>query len=455
MKNVALVSLGCAKNLVDSEVMLGALHQAGYGLLADPEAADVVIVNTCGFIRPARAEAEAELRAAVEVKRKRPETTIVAAGCYVERDRARLQALFPEVDIWTGVREFDRIAALLVERRGPERERTFLYGDRSPRVVSTPRGWVYVKISEGCSHRCAFCAIPSIKGRYRSRSVASIVREVEGLVAHGVKEVNLVSQDSTFFGRDVGRRDGLAELLQRLLELKGLAWIRILYGYPEEVTDRLLELLREPRVCPYLDIPFQHADPQIIRAMRRGLDGTRALRLLDRIRRHVPEVVVRTALIVGFPGEGRREFRHLKRFVAEARFDHLGVFPYSFESGTPAFGLGDRVPAEEKERRRNEIMEMQTEISLAKNKARVGQTLDILFDRDLGGRPRVLAGRSRYQAPEVDGIVLVKVPSARPEVLHSIREVKITSAEIYDLCGTLARQKRPFSVAPGPASRSR
>lgn len=439
MKSVALVSLGCAKNLVDSEVMLGALRRAGYGFLPDPGAADIVIVNTCGFIQPARAEAEAELRAAVEVKRKRPQTTVVAAGCYVERDRARLQALFPEVDIWTGVREFDRIAALLARGRRLERDRTFLYGDLTPRVVSTPPGWAYVKISEGCSHRCSFCAIPSIKGRYRSRSVASIVREVEGLVARGAKEVNLVSQDSTFFGRDVGRRDGLASLLQRLLEVKGLAWVRVLYGYPEEVTDRLLELLREPRVCPYLDIPFQHADPGVIKAMRRGLDGARSLRLLERIRRRVPDVVVRTALIVGFPGEGRREFARLKRFVAEARFDHLGVFPYSLEPGTPAFGLGDPVPAPEKDRRRNEVMEMQTAISLAKNKARVGRTLDVLFERALGRRPQVLAGRTRYQAPEVDGVVLVKARGAGREALHSIREVKITSAEVYDLHGVLVR----------------
>ena len=439
MKSVALVSLGCAKNLVDSEVMLGALRRAGYGFLPDPGAADIVIVNTCGFIQPARAEAEAELRAAVEVKRKRPQTTVVAAGCYVERDRARLQALFPEVDIWTGVREFDRIAALLDRGRRLERDRTFLYGDLTPRVVSTPPGWAYVKISEGCSHRCSFCAIPSIKGRYRSRSVASIVREVEGLVARGAKEVNLVSQDSTFFGRDVGRRDGLASLLQRLLEVKGLAWVRVLYGYPEEVTDRLLELLREPRVCPYLDIPFQHADPGVIKAMRRGLDGARALRLLERIRRRVPDVVVRTALIVGFPGEGRREFARLKRFVAEARFDHLGVFPYSLEPGTPAFGLGDPVPAPEKDRRRNEVMEMQTAISLAKNKARVGRTLDVLFECALGRRPQVLAGRTRYQAPEVDGVVLVKARGAGREALHSIREVKITSAEVYDLHGVLVR----------------
>jgi ribosomal protein S12 methylthiotransferase len=439
MKSIALVSLGCAKNLVDSEVMLGGLRRAGHEILPDPGAADIIIVNTCGFIAPARAEAEAELRAAVEVKRTRPQTTVVAAGCYVERDRARLQALFPEVDIWTGVREFDRIAALLARRRPPERDRAFLYGDATPRVISTPPGWAYVKISEGCSHGCAFCAIPAIKGRYRSRSVASIVREVERLVARGVKEVNLVSQDSTFFGRDNGRRDGLAALVEKLLDVQGLSWIRVLYGYPEEITDRFLDLLREPRVCPYLDIPFQHADPGVIRGMRRGLDGPRALRRLERIRKRVPDVVVRTALIVGFPGEGRREFARLKHFVAAARFDHLGVFPYSLEPGTAAFRLGDPVPAAEKERRRNEVMAMQAPIALAKNEARVGRTLDVLFDCDLGGRPRLLAGRTRYQAPEVDGVVLVKARGAGPDVLHSLRRVRLTSAEVYDLHGVLVR----------------
>ncbi|HVP89935.1 MAG TPA: 30S ribosomal protein S12 methylthiotransferase RimO [Terriglobales bacterium] len=434
-KTVALVSLGCAKNLVDSEVMLGALKASGYAPITRPRDAAVVIVNTCGFIRPAREEAEKALSAALRLKKRDPAKTVVAAGCYVERWGEELRRRFPEVDVWTGVRDFDRIAGLLAGRLIRGRDGTFLCTDRSPRLVSTPGPWAYVKISEGCSHHCGFCAIPLIKGPYISRSVASVVREARALAAQGVKEVDLISHDTTFYGRDRGERHGLVRLVERLLGVPGLEWIRLLYGYPEEVTDDLLGVMTEAQVCRYLDLPFQHADPAIVRAMGRGLDGDRALELLERIRVRLPGVAVRTSLIVGFPGEGRREFAALLRFVLRARFDHLGVFAYSPEEGTRSFASPGRVREDVKERRRAEVMALQAEISRARNRSYTGRVLDVLVEAvepPAGGR-RVLEGRTRFQAPEVDGRVRVSLPLRASLPARPIVRAKITSAGRYDL----------------------
>lgn len=434
-KSVALVSLGCAKNLVDSEVALGGLREAGYAIRPDPAAADVVIVNTCGFIRPARDEAETEIRRALALKRSDPRKTVVVAGCYVARDEARLRSRFPGVDVWTGVRDYDRLAALVAGRAVGRRRRTFLYGDLTPRLISTPPGWAYVKISEGCSHRCAFCTIPSIKGPYRSRPAASIVREAAALAAAGVREIDLISQDSTFYGRDLGRREGLAGLVDSLCRVPGLSWIRILYGHPGEVSDRLLEVMRDPKVCAYLDLPFQHADPGVLRGMGRGPGARRALALVDKIRTRLPGVSLRTSLIVGFPGEDRRAFAALRVFVAAARFDHLGVFAYSAEPGTRAYGLASGVSPEEAEARRQEIMGLQAAISLEKNRARVGETIEVLIEGRRPGRGARYTGRARFQAPEVDGVVAVDAVRPDEDLRGQIRRVAITSAGVYDLRG--------------------
>ncbi len=434
---IALISLGCAKNLVDSEVMLGAFKRAGYVPVGRAEDADCVVVNTCGFIGPAREEAENALREVVAVKRRDPSKRIVAAGCYVERDRDRLEREFPEVDAWTGVRDFDRIAEIVEGRAVRARSRTFLYSDASPRVVSTPGTWAYVKVSEGCSHRCAFCAIPLIKGPYVSRSVASVVREARALARLGAKEIDLVSHDTTWFGRDRGLRNGLARLLDGLSRVDGVAWIRFLYGYPEEVDGTLLEAMSSPKVCRYLDIPFQHAAPRLIRAMKRGLDGARALRLLERVRTKLPGVAVRTSLIVGFPGEGPEEFAALRRFVEEARFDHLGVFAFSPETGTPAGRLAQTVSPEEKEARRAEIMEVQAGISLRANAGRVGGAIEVLVEGPDPDRAGLWTGRGRFQAPEVDGVVRFALPPGMTEPPSAVVRVGIDSAGAYDLEGRL------------------
>jgi ribosomal protein S12 methylthiotransferase len=436
-KTIALISLGCAKNLVDSEVMLGALKKAGYGFVDRPEEAGVVIVNTCGFIGPARDEAEETLDRVLRLKRADPRKKVIAAGCYVERDRTGLEAKFPGVDAWTGVRSFDEIAAIVEGRPVSGPDRTFLYTDASPRLVTTPGSWAYVKISEGCSHRCGFCAIPLIKGPYLSRSEASIVREARALSALGVREIDLISHDTTWYGRDRGIRNGLPRLLERLAGVRGLAWLRFLYGYPEEISARLLEVMAGPKICRYFDIPFQHADRAILRAMRRGLAADRALRLIERIRTRLPGSVIRTSLIVGFPGEGRPEFAALRRFVEEARFDHLGVFTYSPEEGTAAWGLAGTVSPEEKEDRRAELMALQASISSAHNAARVGQVIDVLVEGADAAAPGRWTGRGRLQAPEVDGVVRFSLPPGMPEPPAPIVRVEIDAAGAYDLAGRL------------------
>ena len=432
-RTIALISLGCAKNLVDSEVMLGALKRSGYAPVADPEKADVVIVNTCGFIGPAREEAEETLASVLELKRARPSKVVVAAGCYVERDQAALRAKFPEVDVWTGVRSFDRIAAIVEGRPVRRSGRTYLYSDASPRLVTTPGSWAYVKISEGCSHRCGFCAIPLIKGPYVSRSAASIIREVRALAGLGVKEIDLISHDSTWFGRDRGIRNGLAGLVERLDRVPGVEWLRFLYGYPEEISAALIGAMAGPKVCRYFDIPFQHADRRILKAMGRGLDGGRALRLVERLRTRLPGSAVRTSLIVGFPGEGKREFAALRRFVEEARFDHLGVFAYSAERDTASCALPDTVRPEEKEDRRREIMAIQAGISRAHNEGRLGRTIEVLVEGPDADAPGRWIGRGRFQAPEVDGRIRLAPPKDADRSFPAVVRARITSASTYDL----------------------
>jgi ribosomal protein S12 methylthiotransferase len=436
-KSVALLTFGCAKNLVDSEVMLGYLRQAGYATATDEKRADILILNTCGFIRPAREEVEQGIDRAVSLKRRHPEKRLAVTGCYVERSLDELRPKYPEVDVWMGVRDFDNIVPALEGRRFRPGRSAFLCGPASPRLLSTPATWAYLKVSEGCSHQCSFCAIPRIKGPYRSRTTSSILTEARELVRLGVREINLVSQDTTYFGRDRGRKDALADLLNKLADVRGLRWIRFLYGYPEEVTPALLDAMTGTRVCRYLDLPFQHADTGVLKRMRRSLDGRRALKLVENIRKKLPGASLRTSLIVGFPGEGRREFAVLREFVREARFDHLGVFAYSPEPGTPAFGLGDPVPAREKLERQQEIMVLQAGISREINRRYLHTTLDVLLEAPVAGRRDAWTGRARFQAPEVDGVVRVRGRRPCPVGVRAMEKVEIVAAQVYDLRGNI------------------
>lgn len=436
-KKVYLLSLGCAKNLVDSEVMLGYLYQAGYQFVAEIDEAEVIIINTCGFIKPARQEARQAIREALAIKQIKPEVKIVVVGCYVERDQEQLAQEFPAISILSGVKDFQHIVDLIDGKNFTPSPQTFLYSHDSPRALATPPSWAYIKISEGCSHRCGFCSIPLIKGPYRSRSPESIIKEIKALEAKGVIEINLISHDTTYYGRDLGLRHGLIHLLENIINQTSIPWIRVLYGYPEEVSDELLDLFQEKRICPYLDLPFQHAHPRVIKMMRRGLDGPRALRLIERIRSKIPEVSLRTSLIIGFPGETTVEFQTLLEFVKQAEFDHLGVFTYSPERGTPNYPLGDPIPEKEKERRQKEIMDLQAEISRRRNRRFLRQSLEVLCDEIMTNGQKFILGRTRFQAPEVDGIVYLRPFDKK--YLNSLHLAVITSTDVYDLKGKIIK----------------
>jgi ribosomal protein S12 methylthiotransferase len=436
---VALVTYGCAKNLVDSEVMLGYLSRAGYEISPQPEKADVIIVNTCGFIQPARDEAIEGIENALALKRGRPERTIAVTGCFVERFRPDLERKFPGVDVWLGVKDFDHIVEALEKKSFRPGSKTYLLDEKTPRRLSTPSTWAYLKISEGCSHACAFCSIPLIKGPYRSRSIPSVVAEAEALAESGIKEINLISQDTTYFGRDRRREGELISLLRGLIDIRGIRWIRLLYGYPEEITPGLLEILKEKKICSYLDIPFQHSDRRILKSMKRGLSGRQALRVLETIRKKLPDAAIRTSLIVGFPGEGRSEFHALKKFVERAAFDHLGVFTYSPEKGTSASALGDPIPEREKTCRRDEIMALQAEIARSVLRKHVGRQLDVLIDPSCPAKKNEIVGRARFQAPEVDGVVLIERRGAMKQSVRPLEKVEIISTGVYDLRGILVQ----------------
>ncbi len=439
MKKVALVSLGCTKNLVDSEVMLGVLEKQTYQFVPETALADIIIINTCGFIHPARQEARDAIEKAVREKNKSRYKKIIVSGCYVERSQKSLQEAFPEVDAWTGVKDFDKIGQIIEGKPYESAQNCFMYDHTSPRLISTPPAWAYVKISEGCSKHCSFCAIPSIKGPYRSRSIPSIVNEVSDLVAKGIKEIDLISQDTTYYGSDHRLKDGLVLLLEELLKIENLGWIRMLYSYPEEVTDSLLEIMHEERICSYLDIPFQHSHPSITKRMKRGWDGKKSLKFLEHTRKRNPDIAIRTSLIVGFPGEGEQEFDDLKSFIAQARFDHLGVFTYSREEGTSCFELGDPVEESVKQMRKHDIMGIQSELSYENNKKYVGKDIDILIEGTLKQDQSLMVGRGQFQAPEVDGMVFIPTEELKKEVINTIQKVEITDRDVYDLYGSLKR----------------
>lgn len=437
MKKVALITYGCAKNLVDSEVMLGYLNDAGYAFVAEPREADVIVLNTCGFINPAKEEAIDALKRVVGLKKEAKEKKVIAVGCFVERYIEPLVEKFPQIDVWLGVNDFHNIVHAIEGRPFKKSKECFLYSHTSPRVLSTPAGWAYVKISEGCSHECSFCAIPMIKGPYRSRSISSIVKEVQHLASLNVKEINIISQDTTYFGKDKGLKDELSLLLNELLKIRGIEWIRILYAYPEEISDSLLEVMKKRKICSYLDIPFQHSDPKIIKNMKRAMSGERALKLIKKIRKKIPEIALRTSIVVGFPGEGKEEFESLKKFCREAKFDHLGVFTYSIEEGTSCYSFGDPVEEKMKIKRKEEIMKIQAEISYQNNHKYLKRQLEVLIEGALKEDPKTLVGRTQFQAPEVDGIVFIPFSGEISRVANSLQTVEIVDYNTYDLHGKL------------------
>lgn len=419
---IAFISLGCAKALVDTETMMGILRSHGHEITPEIEGADVVVINTCSFIESARKETEKTLKEVFSLGKR-----IVLAGCYVNRYREELRRRFPELLSWVSTENIWKIEEA-IKGRVSHSTGLYLQDSKTPRLISTPPSWAYLKISEGCSRGCTFCAIPNIRGPYRSRTVEDIVEEAKRLEAEGRLEINIISQDTTYFGGDRGKRD-IVPLIEALLSKTEKVWVRLLYLYPSEGIYELFPLFSERRLLPYFDIPLQHSNKRILRAMGRPWDGERYLELINRIRDEVEEAVIRTSLIVGFPGEGPREFEELLKWIERAKFDRLGVFTYSREEGTPAYSLGDPVSKKEKERRAAIVSELQAEISKDKNEKMVGKKLKVLIE---GKTPEgVYFGRSLHFAPEVDGgiYILGEVKG------QGFERVRITHAHIYDLEG--------------------
>ena len=463
-KKVGIVSLGCAKNLVDTEVMLGHLDRAGCDFVQDAGEADVVIVNTCAFIDAAREESVQAILDAAALKKGGRARRVVVAGCMVQRYREELaRELDGEVDAFVGLDELDRIVAAagisgeersparsdLPMFQGPTNPSRYLYDASTPRRLATPPWTAFVKIAEGCDHTCSFCAIPAFRGAFRSRPAEDVVAEVSRLARQGVREINLIAQDSSHYGRDRGDGAGLAGLLGRLDAVDGVRWIRVHYLYPNTVTDRLIEAMADrPRVVKYVDMPLQHAHPETLRRMRRGGSSSDHLALLARFRDAMPSVALRTTLIVGFPGESEEEFDALLEFVEAARFDHMGAFTYSHEESTTAGALEDDVPREVKEERRERLMTLQQRIAVEKNAARVGTSLEVLVEGAHPETEHLLVGRTCGQAPDVDGQILINdgfvvdasagdtrlVAHARP---GSFATVECTETAGYDLVGRI------------------
>jgi ribosomal protein S12 methylthiotransferase len=436
-RKVHLSSLGCPKNQVDAEVMLGKLVTEGYTVTLDPAEADVLVVNTCSFIQPAKEESIDTILEMAQLKGKGDGKRLLVTGCLAERYGKELLVEMPEVDAFVGTGDFLRLADVLAELGGPRRAAPIAYVGaqhvlpeaKVPRILTEPSYSAYVKVSEGCNHRCAFCIIPKIRGPHESRPADDVVAEIAGLAAQGVREVNLIAQDLTAYGRDLGERTTLAALLRRVAAVEGIDWIRLLYCYPNYVSGELLETIaEEPKICPYIDMPLQHASDRMLRAMRRERSGDALRRLIERVRGRIPNVTLRTSFIVGFPGETEADFDELCRFVREMEFDRVGVFRYSREENTEAGDMTEQVDEAVKQDRWHRLMRLQREISRRKNQRWVGRVVPLLgCGEDADGRRY---GRTAAQAPEIDGVVYFEGAALEAGELAPVR---LVSADAYDL----------------------
>ena len=444
MAKVGIVSLGCAKNLVDSEVMLGFLKEAGHELTPKQDQAEIIIVNTCGFIGPAKEESVDSILEMARLKKNGACRKLIVTGCLVELYRDKIQTEIPEVDAVLGTNEIPDILNVCQSKPltplPTEPRELYLYDDKTPRILTTPSHSAYVKISEGCDHPCTFCVIPQMRGRFRSRSLESVVHEVEALVQQGVIEINLIAQDSSMYGVDHGDRKGLAKLLKRLDDIDGLEWIRTLYAYPNSIYDDLLDTIAEsPKVCKYIDIPLQSASREVLERMKRGGNRKSLCRLIERIRNRIPDATIRTTMIAGFPGETESDFNETYEFIREIKFDRLGVFAFSDEEHAASFHLDNKVSEEDKQRRVTKIMELQAGISKQKNLEEVGRTLPVLVEGPSEEIDILWQGRISSQAPEIDGVVYLNngiTEAVRPGQIHP---VEITEAHDYDLVGRVLR----------------
>ena len=448
MKKVGFVSLGCPKNLVDSEVMMGELAAAGYEITNNADEADTVVVNTCGFIESAKQESIDAILEATRLKDEGRATRVIVAGCLVERYRDDLMKELPEVDAFIGTSQVNDILKAADEEFDAKqltimpignKSATYLYDEYTPRMRATESHTAFIKIAEGCDRPCAFCSIPSMRGSFRSRRFGSIIEEARQLADQGVKEIVLIAQDSSRYGEDLGEVDALAALIRALGEIDGIEWIRPMYAFPTHISDAFLAAIAEtPKAVKYLDMPLQHASRNVLKLMKRG--GTRESleRLIERVRNAVPGIAIRTTFITGFPGETEEDFEELIKFVQNCRFDNLGVFTYSDEEGTTAYDLPNKVDPKIAMQRRNRLMKEQAKISKQLNKARIGQTYKVMFEGLSQESDLLFQGRLEGQTQEIDGYILINdMPENLDPQIGAIYNVTITEAHEYDLVGAI------------------
>jgi ribosomal protein S12 methylthiotransferase len=454
MRKVGFISLGCPKNLVDSEVMMGILAREGYELTPRADDAEILVVNTCSFIEPAQKESVDAILEMAEHKKFGSAKKLIVAGCLVERYRDQILEQIPEVDAVVGTGEVERIIEAVEGdlKVLPAQPPAFLYHDLTPRIVTTPKHQAYIKIAEGCDHPCTFCIIPQLRGAFRSRRFESVVRETENLAAAGAREVTLIGQDTTSYGEDLGLRDGLAQLLERLAQVEDLLWVRFLYAYPNRVTQKMLETLAaHARLAKYIDMPLQHASRNVLARMKRGSHGDAFLKLLERMRTTIPGVALRTSFIVGFPGETEADFQELYDFVAAAKLDWMGVFEYSDVDNAGSFPLDGKVDAETINDRRNRLMALQKKISRENLRKRKGRTETALVEGPSKDNPLVWEARLESMAPDIDGklyLTDIELPSGEVAESGDIVKVEITKTDAYDLIGRVVEIQARKTVRP-------
>jgi ribosomal protein S12 methylthiotransferase len=458
-------TLGCPKNRVDSEIMLGALAEAGYRLVQEPARADVIVVNTCGFIESAKEESVAAILELAEHKRQGRCKKLVVTGCLVQRHAGELAAEIPEVDHFLGTGAYQDVAKVVSDAQAKRLvvpDPDFVHAAATPRVNSLPSHTAYVKIAEGCDNACAFCIIPKLRGPQRSRTVDDLVAEAAALAAQGTVELSLVAQDLTAWGYDLPGKQRLHHLLPELCKVDGIRWLRLHYAYPRDFPDALIDAVAgEPKIAKYLDMPLQHSSDRLLRAMKRGRDSQFLRDLLAKLRARVPGLALRTSLIVGLPGETEEDFDDLVRFVEEQRFERLGVFEYSREEGTPAAEMDGQLPEALKRERFARVMEVQQEIAREHQQAMVGRRVEVLVEGASEESEHLLAGRNAQQAPEIDGLTYVNevaIPGAPDAAVYpgEIVTVEVTDAGDYDLVGrVVAKDPRPKRLPAKPAARKK
>lgn len=421
---VSVITLGCSKNTVDSERLMKQIQLNKIGLVDDPNEAETVIINTCGFIDAAKEESVNTILDAVALKKEGKIKKVIVAGCLSERYKEDLLKEIPEVDALFGTEKYEEI----IKELGGDLKKELL----GERLITTPSHTAYLKISEGCDHPCSFCAIPLIRGLHKSKTIEELVSEAEFLASNGTKELVLIAQDTTDYGKDIYEKKNIAQLVRKLSEINGIEWVRIMYAYPSKFPDELIEEIKtNPKVCKYVDIPLQHISDDVLKSMRRGVTAERTRELLKKLRSEIPDITIRTTFIVGYPNESQKDFEQLCDFVREQKFDRIGTFTFSVEENTSSFILGDPVSEEEKELRKNTLMEIQKDISLSINETLVGKTLKVIVDSIEG---EYFVGRSYRDAPEVDGEILISKKNKKIKI-GSIYDVVINDFDEYDLFG--------------------